>query len=276
MTVSNTTVRAKYTGDGANDTFAIPSAIQANSQIAVYVRDTTDDPSSQALQTEGSGNDYTITGGDPGTNVVFTAGSIPAATDEVVVIRVTPKTQAQDYAEGDGFPEDAHENALDKNLMLIQEACEKLGRALLFPISSDSSDIGLPDLIADNLLKVNSAGTGLEWSTEIDVPIISTETIASGAAVAAFSASVRRQIWRIQGTPGAVQASATPFGSTAPANGSRFELIGLDDTATVTIINNDAAKGCLLNGNAVLKKWYKINFYYDLLLDRYLEESRNF
>ena len=83
------------------------------------------------------------------------------------------------------------------------------------------------------------------------------------------------QKWRIQGNAVPITMSTTPFLGTV-ADGTEIKLIGNDNTNTVEFTNNDIAGGCILNGNAILQKYYFITLVYDLTLDRYIEKSRNF
>jgi hypothetical protein len=83
------------------------------------------------------------------------------------------------------------------------------------------------------------------------------------------------QKWRIQGNAAPITMSTTPFLGVV-ADGTEIKLIGNDNTNTVEITNNDIAGGCILNGNAILQKYYFITLVYDLALDRYIEKSRNF
>lgn len=83
------------------------------------------------------------------------------------------------------------------------------------------------------------------------------------------------QKWRIQGNAAPIIMSTTPFLGTV-ADGTEIKIIGNDNTNTVEFTNNDIAGGCILNGNAILQKYYFITLVYDLALDRYIEKSRNF
>lgn len=84
------------------------------------------------------------------------------------------------------------------------------------------------------------------------------------------------QTWRVAGNTTAITLSTTPFGSTAPTNGTTITLIGNSDTNTVSITTNDAAKGCLLNGNVSLSRGRSLTVQYNTDFDRYIELNRNF
>jgi hypothetical protein len=101
-----------------------------------------------------------------------------------------------------------------------------------------------------------------------------TESIAENGTFskpANFSAS-----YVISSTSGEVNASLTPFGANAPStDGSEIILIGQSDTNVVTILNNDASKGCILNGNCRLPKYSSLVLKWVAGLDRYVEKCRN-
>lgn len=126
------------------------------------------------------------------------------------------------------------------------------------------------------LLSADSAETtGLKWiaapssgfSENDDLTLTASDTIG-------ISLSDKQQSWRVQGNSGAVTLSSTPFGSSAPAAGTVIVLIGNHNDNTVTISNNDAAKGVILRGNAgsvTLGKYDSLKVIYNSSLDRFIE-----
>ena len=113
MTISTTTSKVSYTGNGVTDAFAYTFKIFADSEVTVYV-----DNVLKTLTTH-----YTVSGAGTasGGNVTFTAGNIPASSTSVVLLRNITKTQLTDYVENDSFPAETHESALDKLTMLVQD-----------------------------------------------------------------------------------------------------------------------------------------------------------
>lgn len=81
----------------------------------------------------------------------------------------------------------------------------------------------------------------------------------------------------VEGASSAVTLNTLPFGSTAPAtNGTTVTLIGTSNTNTVALVENDAAKGVILNGSPIILTRFKsITLQYILELDRYIEISRS-
>jgi hypothetical protein len=118
MTISSTTVRNSYSGDGTTDTFTYNFKIFQDSDIQVIIRSANGTETIKTITTH-----YTVTdaGVSAGGTVVFTAGNIPTATETVVLRRNIPQTQAIDYIANDPFPAESHEEGLDRATMAIQQ-----------------------------------------------------------------------------------------------------------------------------------------------------------
>lgn len=101
------------------------------------------------------------------------------------------------------------------------------------------------------------------------------ELIASNGTIS-LSTTTGLQYRRIEGNAQAVSASLTPFGLSAPSDGTVVRLVGQDVDNTVIISNYDAAKGAILNGLAELGFGDVLELQYDAVLDRWLETFRNF
>jgi hypothetical protein len=127
MTISSTTVKNSYSGDGSTDTFNYTFKIFADTDLQVIIRSSLGTETVKTLTTH-----YTVTGaGDAsGGTVVFTSGNIPTATETVVVRRAVPQTQAIDYIANDPFPAESHEEGLDRSMMTIQQMQEEVDRSI--------------------------------------------------------------------------------------------------------------------------------------------------
>jgi hypothetical protein len=113
---------------------------------------------------------------------------------------------------------------------------------------------------AGNISLFNASDLTLTGGDQIALSVVSGDAI---------------QKWLVQGDVAPIAMSNTPF-SGVVADGTEIKLIGNDDTNTVEFTNNDIAGGCILNGNAILLKYYFLTLVYDATLDRYIEKSRNF
>ena len=127
MTISSTTVKNSYSGNGTLNTFNYTFKIFANTDLEVIIRDATATETVKTLTTH-----YTVTGAGSasGGTIVFTSGNIPSATETVVIRRAVPQTQAIDYIANDPFPAESHEEGLDRAMMAVQQLQEEVTRSI--------------------------------------------------------------------------------------------------------------------------------------------------
>jgi hypothetical protein len=124
MTLTTTTNKVNYAGNGSTTSFAFAFKIWAASDLKVYLRDnTTLVDTLQVLTTN-----YSVTGTLPGTgNVVFTVA--PTASQTVIIVRENSETQDLDLIANGTFAAENIEIALDKIVGMIQTIEGKLGLA---------------------------------------------------------------------------------------------------------------------------------------------------
>jgi len=126
MTVTTTTIKNSYSGNGSTTAFAYTFPINATDEITVIERSAT---GTETVKSEGSGStNYGISdnGASGGTVTMVTA---PASGTTLVIRRNTNLTQETDYVANDPFPAETHEDALDKLNMQTQELQEELDRS---------------------------------------------------------------------------------------------------------------------------------------------------
>ncbi len=125
MTVSSSTNRASYSGNGSLTTFAYGFKVFDQDDLAVILRASNGTETVQTITT-----DYTVTGvGDVGGgNVVF--GTAPASGVTVVILREMDLEQGLDLVPNDPFPAQSLENSLDKLTFMVQQHDEQLGRTI--------------------------------------------------------------------------------------------------------------------------------------------------
>ena len=111
MTVSSTTVKNSYSGNGSTTSFNYTFKIFSNSDLQVIIRSSTGTETTKTITTH-----YTVSGAGNtnGGSVTFTSGNIPANGETVVLRRNVPQTQAIDYIANDPFPAETHEEGLDR------------------------------------------------------------------------------------------------------------------------------------------------------------------
>lgn len=156
MTVSSTTGRVSYSGNGSTTNFSVNFYFLANDHLKVITRDGDGNETIKVLNT-----DYTVTGaGVPagGTVIMSTA---PAAGITLVITRNVPLSQDVDYQPNDPFPAESHERALDKLTMIAQQQADGNARSLYYPITDSTSITGeLPNssLRANKYLAFDATG----------------------------------------------------------------------------------------------------------------------
>ena len=159
MTVSSTTVKNSYSGNGSTTQFAYGYKIFADSDLIVIIRVN----STGAETVKSLGTHYTVAGaGDAsGGSITFTSGNTPASGQTVVIIREVPQTQAIDYIANDPFPAESHEEGLDRATMTTQQVQEELDRSIKISrtntMTSTEFTVGATDR-ANKILAFDSSG----------------------------------------------------------------------------------------------------------------------
>lgn len=171
MSLSNTTVKQTYNGNGSTTDFAIPFTIIADdsAEVDVYIRDESDPNAiTETLQTEGAMQDYTLTGASPPSTPFHTTVSFntpPSSDHKVIIIRNLARTQTLDISESGDFPAESLETALDRVVAQVQSLKEELDRIPKLRISEQFGDTTLGQAFANHLIQVNSSNDGFKFSS---------------------------------------------------------------------------------------------------------------
>lgn len=124
MTLSTTTTRVTYAGNGSTTSFAFAFKVWSSSDLLVYLRDnTTLVDTLQTLTTN-----YTVSGTLPGTGSVVMLVA-PTASQTLIIVRDNSKTQTLDLIASGAFSADNIEEAFDKLVGMIQSVDAKFGVA---------------------------------------------------------------------------------------------------------------------------------------------------
>jgi len=126
-----------YDGDGITSAFLVGFPFLDQTYLKVYENDT--------LLTLGV--DYTVTGAGQQTGQVILTSPL-AVGHTLTIIRDVPATQLTDYVQGDAFPAESHEKALDKLTMLLQQLNRSQGNALQYPESDPQTGATIPNAVA--------------------------------------------------------------------------------------------------------------------------------
>ena len=125
MTVSSSTSKVSYNGDGSTTVFAYTFKTFDEDDLTVVLRSSTGTETTQTITTH-----YTVSGvGNAGGGNV-TMLTAPAAGETLTILREQPLTQGLDLVPNDPFPAQSLEDALDKLTFMVQTHSEELDRAI--------------------------------------------------------------------------------------------------------------------------------------------------
>ena len=234
MTISSTTVKNSYSGNGSTTAFNYTFKIFADSDLQVIIRSSTGTETVKTITTH-----YTVAGAgnSNGGSVTFTSGNIPASGETVVLRRAVPQTQAIDYIANDPFPAESHEECLDRSMMTLQQVQEELNRAIKLSRTNTMTSTEFTNSATDRAGKV----LGFDSSGELNV---TAEIGANKGDWSAGTAYVVRDIVKDTSTNNIfmINTAHTSSGSeplTTNANASKYDL--LVDAATATTKASEAA-----------------------------------
>lgn len=141
MTVSTTTNKVSYVGNGIATQFAVPFPFLETSHLKVYqlLND---------IQTERT--DWTLSSGN------LTFATAPATDAVIVIIREVPFTQETDYRENEIFSAETLERNFDKLTMQVQQLKEQADRAVTVDVFDNTQ---AADLLPSIRTSVSNAAT---------------------------------------------------------------------------------------------------------------------
>ena len=230
MTVSSTTTKVSYAGNGSTTAFAYTFKIFAAAEITVIIRSSTGTETVKSLTTH-----YTLSniGVDGGGNVTF--GSAPASGETVVLIRNTPNTQPLDLVENDPFLSSSFEDTLDKITHQLIEQQEEIDRSIKVSRTNSITSSEFTTNASDRASKV----LGFDSSGELSV---TTELGTFKGNWAASTSYVIRDLVKDTSTGNIffVNTAHTSSGSeplTSNANSAKYSLIVDASSATTQATN---------------------------------------
>ncbi len=140
MTVADRSPSKEYVEDGVTTMFAVPFRFR-QPQHLLATRIALDGSVVQLAY----GTDYSASGGAADAGGTLTVVAPAPGGTRLRITRVTPRTQAMNYAVGDTFPAESHEDALDNQMLVAQEQDAALGdldtRSLKVPVGESAAEI---------------------------------------------------------------------------------------------------------------------------------------
>lgn len=222
MTVSTTTSKVSFAGNGSTTAFAVNFYFLANSHLKVVLRAADGTETVKTL-----GTDYTVTGAGVSSGGTVTMTTAPASGTTLVVLRNVPITQDVDYQPNDPFPAQTHEQALDKLTMIAQQEQNSLNGVIRFPDTDSSS---LTSTLPASSARANKA---IVFDAQGNV-IVSTDDYVNQAANAAASAAAAAS------SAGSAASSATASQTSATASAGSATAAAAS-AASAAAAANDAA-----------------------------------
>ena len=235
MTVSTTTTKAIYNGDGS--TTAFPTTFEFFDAADIEVIERVIATGAETVKTLST--DYTVSGGNGATGTV-TAVTAPASTVQWAIRRKTPLTQQIDYVENDDFPAETHEQGLDRGVMIAQERQEELDRALKFPVSDATSlDPEIPNSVdrAGQFLAFDVSGNPVAAAGTSGVPVSAfMQTLLDDADAAAARTTLETE---------GVKSSAIASASTTDIWVAVGDFVHVTGTTTITSFGTASRVGII-------------------------------
>jgi hypothetical protein len=179
MTISTTTAKSRYAGDGSTTSFPTGFKFLANEHVRVILQRA---DGGETVWTEGS--EYSLAGaGAPGGGTVEVSTDpvdrTPAAGETLVVKLAVPARQETSLPLGGAFPSTAVEAMADLAALRDQQIGEALSRTPKFKETSVLADVAFPEPEAGKPVGWNAAGDALvnlqaigrwqgDWQTATD------------------------------------------------------------------------------------------------------------
>ena len=189
MTVSSTTNKASYSGNGTTTVFTVPFYFLAAADLQVILRSSAGVETVQALTTQ-----YTVTGAGVPSGGTVTMLTAPASGTTLTILRNAAATQETDLLPNDRLPAESLETALDKLTMLVQQLDEETGRSLKFPASDVAASAQIPasSVRAGKYLAFDASGLPTVSSSS-PTPYLASDVsfIASGTGASPRSVSAK-------------------------------------------------------------------------------------
>ena len=185
MTVAATPYKESYAGNGVTTVFSVPFYFLADTDLVVSdVNNTTGVITPLVLNA-----DYTVTGTGTPTGGAVTVTTATATGHTLTIERSLVEDQPTHFVDGDPLPASGLEQALDRIVMLYQQAKTALDRAAKFAVGSPSSS-DLPEPQEGYVLGwVSGKIKNLSAATaQLAADLLSTAAVNKGAALIAYLA----------------------------------------------------------------------------------------
>ena len=243
--------RIQYTADGTQSVFTYPFPIFAAADLKVYLGEA---PQSAGFAVSGAGQ-------SAGGSVTFAAA--PAAGTPVTLVRALAIARTSDFQEGGAFRAKTLNDELDRQTAFVQEAAERIERAIVAAPTESASPLVLPPPAqrANALLGFDAAGApiasggtgGIAISAALAPVVQAASTGAARSLLAAFGNE------RLAKTAAYTVANADKAKTIACGSGpwtlAFAAAAGYDADFFVCVVNESAARGIKLAPAGGAEAW---------------------
>ena len=169
ITISATDPRIQYTATNGQTTFAVPFEFFTDDDLVVkHTSSGGVDTTLTKAASPSAVTQYSVSGAGESGGGNITLGSGATAGDKYTITRNISISRSTDFPTSGTFPIETLNTELDKLVAMIQQKTIDIN---LSPRASSTTStaygLTFPELVANKLLTVNSAGNGLEFSQEI-------------------------------------------------------------------------------------------------------------
>lgn len=234
MTISTSYQPDTYSGNGSLDTFAISfEFLSDGSNIKVSIKDSLD-----VITEKTSGSEYNVTG----SNVVFTGGNIPTASDTVIIELDPDFLQQSDYTENAALPAETLETDLDERCLESQVNNDLINRAFRLDssvsLSGINTAVGVPSsgMSVITLTTSGISSTTLATLGAVTIPVEISEGGTGGTTASAARTSLGVAIGSdVQAYDADLDTLSTAFTTASASGGASLTLAEDTDNGTDTI-----------------------------------------
>ena len=169
ITISDTSPRIQYTATGGQTSFSVPfEFFNATDIVVIHTSSGGVDTTLTYNSNPSTVAQYSVAGAGQTGGGSITLGSGATLNDTYTIFRDLPIARTTDFPASGAFPIETLNTELDKIVAMMQQN-ERDFNFTVKSKSSTSTAYGLtfPELVANKLLTVNSAGNALEFSQEI-------------------------------------------------------------------------------------------------------------
>lgn len=199
MTVSNTTVKLTYAGNGSNRVFGITFPLLSASHLRVVVTDP------DGVETNVTSNFAINTALNALTYPTVSSGLDPLATGyTITLVRQTPLTQEIDLHVGHALDAEELERGYDKLTYAVQEIKEEVGRAVKTGVSESA-----PETAEAYMDAITAAKEAAETAATSAAGSASEAVVASATAAAASTEATTQAQAAAQSADTATSAAVT-------------------------------------------------------------------